>query len=107
MFTTTYAVEGMICSHCVAAVSAELGRLPDVTGVRADLATGTVTVASAHALDLETVRGAVEEAGFLLAARPSDTRDAAARPGNASDDAARPDAASGDGPPADRGDAPP
>jgi copper chaperone CopZ len=66
MRTATYAVEGMVCDHCVAAVRAELERIPGVTRVRGDLAAGTVTVTSEQALDGEVVRAAVEEAGFQL-----------------------------------------
>lgn len=70
MHTATYAVDGMICSHCVATVSAELRRVPGVTEVLADLAAGTVAVTSERPLDGELVRAAVEEAGFLLGGHP-------------------------------------
>jgi copper chaperone CopZ len=66
MSTVTYPVDGMVCAHCAASVSAELERVPGVTGVRVDLAAGTVTVTSEHPLDDDVVRAAVEEAGFLL-----------------------------------------
>jgi copper chaperone len=61
--TTTYAVRGMTCSHCVSSVSAEIGELPGVTEVRVDLASGTVTVTSDQPLDSAVVRAAVDEAG--------------------------------------------
>jgi len=64
MITTRYAVKGMTCDHCVAAVSGEVGRLDGVTGVEVDLATGAVTVTSAAALDPAAVREAVDEAGY-------------------------------------------
>jgi copper chaperone len=66
MRTATYAVDGMVCDHCVAAVRVELERIPGVTGVRVDLAAGTATVTSEHLLDGAVVRDAVEEAGFQL-----------------------------------------
>lgn len=66
MHTATYAVDGMVCAHCVAAVTAELWRVPGVTAVRADLEAGTTTVTSTRVLDRAEVRAAVEEAGFLL-----------------------------------------
>lgn len=66
MITTRYAVKGMTCGHCVSAVSAEIGRLGGVTGVDVDLATGSVTVTSAAALDDAEVREAVDEAGYEL-----------------------------------------
>jgi copper chaperone len=67
MTTRIYTVEGMTCSHCVTAVSTEVGGLPGVTDVQVDLTTGTVTVTSDQPLDTEAVRGAVDEAGYELA----------------------------------------
>ncbi|HZE33945.1 MAG TPA: copper ion binding protein [Actinoallomurus sp.] len=64
MVTTRYAVKGMTCEHCVAAVSAEVGRIDGVSGVDVDLATGAVTVTSADGLDDVAVREAVDEAGY-------------------------------------------
>jgi copper ion binding protein len=69
MQTTTYTVTGMTCSHCVNAVSTEVGQIPGVTGVQVDLATGSVTVTSEQALDDSAVRAAVDEAGYELAGR--------------------------------------
>lgn len=65
--TTTYAVTGMSCQHCIDAVTAEVGRLTGVEQVEVDLSTGTVTVTSGASLDLDEVREAVDEAGFDLA----------------------------------------
>lgn len=67
--TTDYRVSGMTCSHCVASVTEELGTLDGVESVTVDLEAGgtsTVTVASTTALDHETVRAAVAEAGYAL-----------------------------------------
>ena len=69
MQTTTYTVAGMTCGHCVTAVGAEVGRLPGVTDVHVELATGTVTVSSEQVLDDDTVRAAVDEAGYELTGR--------------------------------------
>ncbi|MEU8089856.1 heavy metal-associated domain-containing protein [Micromonospora sp. WMMC264] len=63
---STYQVSGMTCGHCVNSVSTELSALPGVTGVRVDLATGRVTVTSQNPLDTDTVRAAVDEAGYDL-----------------------------------------
>ncbi|MFG2110216.1 heavy-metal-associated domain-containing protein [Micromonospora sp. AP08] len=63
----TYAVTGMTCEHCVRAVTEELSALPGVDEVRIDLATGTATVTSAAPLPVESVRAAVDEAGYELA----------------------------------------
>ena len=66
MDTTTYTVKGMTCEHCVNAVSAEVGALSGVQGVKVDLAAGSVTVTSAQPLDRAAVAAAVEEAGYEL-----------------------------------------
>ena len=62
----TYAVSGMTCGHCAAAVTSELKSLEGVTDVHVDLVAGgtsTVTVASQAPLDDIQVRAALEEAG--------------------------------------------
>ncbi|MEH1128212.1 heavy-metal-associated domain-containing protein [Micromonospora sp. CPCC 206061] len=66
MSTTTYTVSGMTCAHCANSVSTEVGALAGVNHVRVDLATGQVTVTSEQPLDIEAVRGAVDEAGYEL-----------------------------------------
>ena len=68
--TATYSVSGMTCSHCVAAVTQEVGRLAGVSSVEVDLNAGgdsRVTVTSTAPLPVESVRGAVDEAGYTLA----------------------------------------
>ena len=67
MSTTIYQVSGMTCEHCVRAVTTEVGALPGVRDVAVDLDTGAVTVVSDQPLDPETVRAAVDEAGYQLA----------------------------------------
>lgn len=64
--STTYAVPGMSCQHCIDSVTKELVKVEGVAGVEVDLAAGSVTVTSAAPLDLEVVRAAVDEAGFDL-----------------------------------------
>lgn len=64
--TTTYNVSGMTCGHCASAVSAEVGRLPGVTDVKVDVASGKVTVSSDAPVDLTELRSAVDEAGYDL-----------------------------------------
>lgn len=66
MSTETYAVAGMTCGHCVASVTEEISELPGVESVDVVLETGAVTVTSAEPLDVETVRSAVEDAGYQL-----------------------------------------
>ncbi|MFI5910309.1 heavy-metal-associated domain-containing protein [Dactylosporangium sp. NPDC051541] len=65
---TTYTVTGMTCEHCVNAVTGELRALDGVSDVRIDLPTGAVTVTSDRPLDVESVRAAVDEAGYALTA---------------------------------------
>lgn len=70
----SYAVTGMTCSHCVAAVSDELAALPGVTGVNVDLVAGgisTVTVFSDGPVAPDLIAAALDEAGdYRLAADP-------------------------------------
>jgi len=66
MTTTTYAVTGMSCEHCVNAVTSELGSLDGVSTVTVDLVPGgssQVTVASDRPLSEEAVMAALDEAG--------------------------------------------
>lgn len=73
MTTTTYAVTGMTCGHCVSAVTDELNRLDGVRTVDIDLVpdgTSTVHVSSAAPLDVARVRAAVDEAGYTLVEQP-------------------------------------
>lgn len=63
----TYTVTGMTCGHCVSSVTAEVGQIAGVASVDVDLASGAVTVTSDRPLDRDTVRAAVEEAGYQLA----------------------------------------
>jgi copper ion binding protein len=69
MVTATYQVQGMTCDHCVHAVSTEVAAVPGVRDVRVDLASGQVTVTSDSALDTDTVRAAVDEAGYDFVGR--------------------------------------
>jgi copper chaperone len=65
--TTAYTVSGMTCDHCVRAVTGELARIPGVSGVDIELANGRVTLTSDQPVAVETVRAAVDEAGYTLA----------------------------------------
>ncbi len=71
--TTSYGVEGMTCSHCVASVTEELSSLHGVERVNVELVAGgvsRVTVASAAALEHADVVAAIDEAGYQLADLP-------------------------------------
>jgi copper chaperone len=61
-----YIVTGMVCQHCVSAVTEELGAIAGVTSVQVDLATGRVSVTSTVALDDATVHAAIGEAGYEM-----------------------------------------
>jgi copper chaperone CopZ len=66
MSTATYTVAGMTCGHCVASVTEEVTALSGVTDVQVELDSGRLTVTGDAAQDAVAVRGAVEEAGYLL-----------------------------------------
>lgn len=61
-----YQVTGMTCGHCAKSVTAEISRLPGVQGVTVDVASGRVVVSSEQPLAHESVRAAVDEAGYTL-----------------------------------------
>ena len=66
MSTATYNVVGMTCGHCVASVKEEVTALPGVTDVQVELESGQLTVVGDAASDVDAVRRAVEDAGYLL-----------------------------------------
>ncbi len=66
MSSTEYTVRGMTCEHCVRSVTEEVGKIPGVTGVQVDLATGRVSVESDQPVPTEAVAEAVDEAGYEL-----------------------------------------
>lgn len=59
----TYSVPGMTCGHCTAAVEAEVGQVPGVSTVTADLETKQVAV-TGEDLDDAALRAAIDEAGY-------------------------------------------
>jgi copper chaperone len=61
-----FEVNGMTCSHCEAAITAELARLPGVTRVAVDVAAGTVITESVEPLALDIVAAAIDDAGYRL-----------------------------------------
>jgi copper chaperone len=66
MTTTTYAVTGMSCEHCVHAVRSELGSLDGVSAVDVHLVpdgSSQVAVTSDRPLPEEAVIAALDEAG--------------------------------------------
>lgn len=69
MTTTTIAITGMTCGHCVSAVADELSALPGVETVDVELVKGgtsTATISSAAPLDAGSIGDAVAEAGYTV-----------------------------------------
>ena len=61
--SVTYAVPGMHCDHCVAAVEQELSAVAGVASVDVDLETKLVVV-TGDELDDAVLRAAIDEAGY-------------------------------------------
>jgi copper chaperone len=62
----TYAVTGMTCEHCAAAVSSEVEAIAGVRAVSVDVQTGTLTV-DGDGYTRDQLAAAVDEAGYTLA----------------------------------------
>jgi len=62
----TYTVAGMSCGHCKSAVEGEVGRVPGVESVEADLDSKLVLVRG-EGLDDVALRAAIDEAGYEAA----------------------------------------
>ena len=58
-----YTVRGMSCGHCKAAVEDEVGRVPGVESVTADLDSKLVVVRG-DGLEDGALRAAIDEAGY-------------------------------------------
>lgn len=69
MSEAVYSVSGMSCGHCESAITKEVTAIPGVTSVKAVASTGLLTVASEQPVDDESVRVAVDEAGYELVGR--------------------------------------
>ena len=61
-----YAVEGMTCNHCVHHVSMALSEVEGVKDVKVSLAEKSALVNSEDSVQFETLKAAVEEAGYKL-----------------------------------------
>jgi copper ion binding protein len=62
-----YTVTGMVCQHCVTAVTEEVGAIEGVTDVQVDLAAGRVRITSDGPVDSAVLRAAIDEAGYEMA----------------------------------------
>ena len=61
-----YTVEGMTCNHCVHHVSMALSEVEGVKDVKVSLAEKSALVNSEDSVQFETLKVAVEEAGYKL-----------------------------------------
>ncbi len=66
MLEKTYTVTGMTCASCSAAVSRSLKKVAGVHNADVNLATEKVTVHFDQEIDFETLRKAVDKAGYGL-----------------------------------------
>lgn len=62
MSTTRYAVPGISCGHCAAAITGEVSAVPGVASVEVSVDDKIVTVAGAA--ERSAVEAAIEEAGY-------------------------------------------
>jgi copper chaperone CopZ len=70
METLNLTVSGMSCDHCATAIRGEVGKLPGVTKIEVDVAGGTVTVSGDALPGPDSLRAAVEEAGYEVVTAP-------------------------------------
>ncbi len=68
MSNSNFTVVGMTCNSCAMTVTDEVTQVPGVQDVAVELATGRLTVTSDANLDPALIKGAVEDAGYQLAA---------------------------------------
>ncbi|MFE5487414.1 cation transporter [Streptomyces sp. NPDC056527] len=66
---TVYAVSGMTCGHCKAAITTSVSALAGVISVDVDVAGGLVTVTTGGAPDDAAIAAAVDDAGYELTGR--------------------------------------
>jgi copper chaperone CopZ len=64
MSSTDYTVRGMTCGHCAVSVTAEITKIPGVTSVQVEVATGRLSIESDQPVAAEAVAEAVDEAGY-------------------------------------------
>ena len=62
----TIKIQGMTCQHCVMAVTKALGRLAGLKNLKVDLAKGEATFENAQNIPRDSIRQAVEDAGYKV-----------------------------------------
>ena len=65
MSSSTFSVDGMICEHCVRAITGEVRKIDGVAEVNVDLGAKTVTVTGVGFGD-DAARAAIDEAGYTV-----------------------------------------
>ena len=60
----TIKIQGMTCQHCVMAVTKALGKLAGLKNLKVDLAKGEATFENAQNIPRDSIRRAVEDAGY-------------------------------------------
>ena len=68
MHTHIYSVPGVSCEHCVKAITTEVTRLDGVRTVDVDRIEKRVTIVANDTVTDMSLRAAIEEAGFDIAA---------------------------------------
>lgn len=66
MASKSYTVTGMTCDHCAGSVTTHVTKIPGVSRVEVDVATGRLTVSSADDVSDDAVARAVDDAGYAV-----------------------------------------
>jgi len=59
-------IQGMSCQHCVMAVEKALNTMDGITNLKVDMEKGEASFDEAAAVDMNTVREAIEKAGYQV-----------------------------------------
>ncbi|MBI5966246.1 MAG: heavy-metal-associated domain-containing protein [Deltaproteobacteria bacterium] len=59
-------IQGMTCQHCVMSVTKALGSIPGIKNLRVDLVKGEATFENAQNASRQSIRKAIEEAGYKV-----------------------------------------
>ena len=63
-------IQGMTCQHCVMAVTRALGAIQGIKNLRVELGKGEATFENTRNVSAESIRKAVEEAGYKVTGLP-------------------------------------
>jgi len=62
----TIKIQGMSCQHCVMSVTKALGSIPGIRSLQVDLVKGEATFENSQDIPMQSIRQAVEEAGYKV-----------------------------------------